>query len=235
MTRQTELTIGRIVGAMVALAVCALLPRGGAAELSHDTLWGSAPIGACEEDEASLDEVDAMLASSSEGEAASSQHADEAEPAGSDCLEEDARRSNNVCFEQAGVPASVVPTLAAKVRGLQESEQAIEQATAMIGLDGPVSSQEQSTTSRLDSFQFVPPPSPSPDNSCTVDRQERCRSLPPLPPSLTLEASATAPYISDRDPDFPEPRPSDETAPLDHHEIRPSDGYSSPPLKPPRG
>jgi hypothetical protein len=219
----------------MALAMCALFPRAGHAELSHDALWGPVDAGACANPDANFSESDSLV-TSRKSEAKNSEEGTARSREATDCLADDSRDAYNVCFEEAGVPASVVPKLSAKVRAFQQSDELIEQATALVGLETTEESDER-VASRLHPLEVAPPAEqPNPNKSCTVDRQERCRSLPPLPPSLNLEASGAAPYMPVGNLDLPaDPDPTDETTIPERHNILPADGYRSPPLKPPRG
>lgn len=230
-----ETTACSVAGAVIAFAMCALLPRAGHSEISHDALWGATDAGACANPGANLSESDSLDVSRKSVAKDFEQGAGESqEPA--DCLADKSRDAHNVCFEEAGVPASVVPTLSAKVQAFQQSDELIDQATTLVGLETTDDSDER-VASRLDPIEVAPPSNePSPTNLCTVDRQERCRSLPPLPPSLNLEASGAGPYMPVGSLELPaDPDPTDDAIIPDHHDILPADGYGSPPLKPPRG
>ncbi len=235
MIDNAEITTCRVAGAVVALAMCVLLPRAGHAEISHDALWGAVEAGACANPAMNLSESDSAD-TSRKSVAKNSEKGAEGNREPTDCLTDESQDAHNVCFEEAGVPASVVPKLSAKVRAFQQSDKLIEQATTLVGLERTDDSDER-VASRLNPIEVAPPSNePSPNNRCTVDRQERCRSLPPLPPSLNLEASGAAPYMPVGGLELPaDPDPTEDTTIPEYHDILPADGYRSPPLKPPRG
>jgi hypothetical protein len=218
------------------MAVVVLLgPATASAEVSHDVLWGAGPTscvnyGAVEQ-KGLVSFIDESAPSSTQVSQSSS--TDElASTAPCFDLSTDEEKSNNVCFEKAGVPASVVPKLLAKARALEQSQRLVALAEHLVGQQQEEDDWREEGPKSLP-LADLPPAGPNPQQSCT-GQPDTCRSLPPLPPELTLQASGASARETAAGlplPDRPEPN---EQAALTHQRIAPSDGYDSPPDKPPR-
>ena len=249
MRETTGSTICRMLGACAALVVClgAYAPSA-SAEMTHDSLWGadsSSASGSCVNH--GILEHEGFVSLMSQGESSTAQkNASEISPAiqkqaslASDCLADSdgSKRSNNLCFEKSGVPASVVPQLLAKSRALEQSENVVDVARAIVDAQAGGSDRESETrrvvASRKGPVGTIPPSQPNPKSSCTA-QPDNCRSLPPVPPSLDVEASGAAPQLPDESPEFSESDDPADEVPAGSSRVGPSDGHASPPLKPPR-
>ena len=240
MIHPDEVTNYQSLAALVAAVACLVVPQVAGAEISHESLWGSLDPGSCIGPNADMPDLPAL--------AGDYQPADHSEPRqtgpatgesraslAAECLEDvsaNSQKSNNLCFEKAGVPASIVPTLAAKADALDQTATIVDRARELIGLES-VAPSSKPLASRTGPIGTVPPSQPDPDNSCTK-RPASCRSLPPLPPTLSVDAMATAPHMPATTPSIPTAdRPHNEAIP-ERLRISHSEGYRSPPLKPPR-
>lgn len=175
--------------------------------------------------------------------------AEAGEPAGPD----------NFCFESAGAPHSLRPTLLAKLerarREMSEqknsetreddpaqaevaSEEMASETVAvvqkMLGVDGA----RDFAAFQLASGLQLPAPkkrAPEPTGSCTIQHPDNCRSMPPLPGELQLEVLPSIAQLGHdgRLPQDPPAPPSDSTL-LTRLRVGPSAGHDSPPDKPPR-
>ena len=236
----------RILGSLALIAAVVLVgPAPASAEVSHEVLWGGGPTscvhyGAVEHKGlvSFIDESAPSVEPASQTSSAAVIEETVTEAAGltstPPCfdLSTDGEKSNNVCFEKAGVPASVVPKLLAKARALEQSQRLVALAEQLIDREKLGEDRRVEGPKSLP-LADLPPAGPNPQQSCT-GQPDTCRGLPPLPPELTLEASgpsARQAAIAIPMPDRPEPA---EQAAITQQRIAPSDGYDSPPDKPPR-
>lgn len=230
MNRCDEVTMNRTAAALAAVALCLVLPRLAHADLSHETLWGGAGPTSCAQST-----FESYVDQQSSAKRAPATDKSKATLA-AECLDaapDQSAESNNLCFEKAGVPASVVPALAAKAKALEKTDALVDRARGLIGVTGEGNA-DRRVASRIDPIGVASPSQPDSDDSCTA-RPESCRSLPPIPPTLSVDAMATAPQPTAAIPAIPEAeRPNDDAIP-ERLRISHSDGYGSPPLKPPRG
>jgi len=241
MNRIDEATIQRTAAALTMAALCLVVPRFAHAELSHEALWGDDDPTACATPraearsfEAFVDEATAHGTETADTDRAPATGVSKATLA-AECMDaapDQSETSNNLCFEKAGVPASVVPALAAKAKALDQTETLVDQARELIGLD-EVPTSDRRVASRTHPIAIAPPSQPNRDESCTA-RPDSCHSLPPLPPTLTVDATATAPYLPAASPEIPAADRRDDTAIPERLRVFHADGYRSPPLKPPR-
>ena len=239
MRNVSEATILRVVGPLVVLALCVVVaPRNASAKLSHETLWGDSGSTTCVNHVelerngyvSLMSRTTVRSETSEEAPVTRSTRSKASRAVG--CLDDSdgSNKSNNLCFEKAGVPASVVPQLLAKARALEETKRVVEAARALV--DGESATNEV-VASREGPVGTIPPSQPNPENSCTA-HPDNCRSLPPLPPTLTVEAPAIAPNVTDSDYEFPADSEPDDVSIPERLRVRPEDGFSSPPFKPPR-
>ena len=127
----------RILGSLALMAAVVLVgPATASAEVSHDVLWGGGPTscvnyGAVEQK--GLVSFIEEPAPTSTDPSHSSTTTELASTAPCFDLSTDEENSNNVCFEKAGVPASVVPKLLAKARALEQSQRLVALAEHLVG------------------------------------------------------------------------------------------------------
>ncbi|MFB6350604.1 MAG: hypothetical protein ABEN55_17220 [Bradymonadaceae bacterium] len=191
-----EVTIQRTAAALAAAALCLVLPRLAHADLSHEALWGGPDLVSCMGPTGgNTDRMDRRQGPST-GETNASLAAE--------CLDaapQQSEKSNNLCFEKAGVPASVVPALAAKAKALDQTDALVDRARELIGWSQDTST-DRRVASRTHPIGVAPPSQPDRNDSCTA-RPESCRSLPPIPPNLSVDATATAPPLTSELPEIP--------------------------------
>lgn len=236
-------TIAPVAGAFAAVAACLLaFPSEAPAEVSHDTLWGSGPGGCSIPGDLRTDELDALASEPSEREGAEAplpaSIAERETTAGDDAPcgagDEGSRAAHNRCFEDAGAPASVVPTLLARAHALDATHRVVSAARNAAG--GTTTVEHASNPPASLPIADVPPvPDRSnPDASCTPEAPENCRNLPPAPGHLNVEASPVPPNLRSAELDTPQRPDTDDDRARGTRGIEPSDGYDSPPHKPPR-
>lgn len=110
----------------------------------------------------------------------------ETEPVDSPCTVDDSDPASNVCLEAANSPISTLPRLIAEANGKETADSVVHSILDRM---------EQNDLEPVDvEVALTPTPEPTPVKdgstvSCSTDSEE-CRSLPPVPPTLQLEASA---------------------------------------------
>lgn len=247
-------TIAPVAGAFAAVAVCLLaFPSEAPAEVSHDTLWGAGPGGCSMPGDLRSDQLDSLASEASDREArtvvprAERDGAETPLPAStagreatagedSPCTSDDAGSlaAHNRCFEDAGAPASVVPTLLARAHALDATRRVVSAAQEAVG--GTTTVEHASNPPASLPVADVPsvPDRSNRSASCTPESPENCRSLPPAPGHLNVEASPVPPNLRAAELDTPERPDADDDRPRGTRGIERSDGYDSPPHKPPR-
>jgi len=152
----------------------------------------------------------------------------------SSCMEQSGQThiSFDVCLQGAGGPASVLPSLVDRFRAAPAS-------SILLAVDresGNPLAELDADAPRSVPVSEVPqvPNRSSSDSTCTADRSDQCRSLPPGPAHLNVEASPIPPTVRGSATETPERPDPDETPPRFVHTIDRSDGYDTPPDKPPR-
>ncbi len=141
----------------------------------------------------------------------------------------DADPSANFCFEDAEGQISTLPTLLAKWRGEQAAEALVDQLNETIDGDDAHDELLAETT-----VSPAPQPEDGDDASCS-DRPDMCRSLPPLPPTLVIDASASAARQDHFQRSIPPTTLStDDQRAWARLKVRPTPGYRTPPDQPPQ-
>jgi len=231
-------TTAPVAGAFAAVAMCLLaFPSEAPAEVSHEALWGTAPGNCTTPGELRFEPSDELASYASERETHASTAprdaaADDVSPC--DGAESGAKAANNRCFEDAGAPASVVPTLLARAHALRATHQVV--SAAQEAVDGTTTVADRSNPPASLPVADVPsvPNRSNPDASCTPKSPENCRNLPPAPGQLNVEASPVPPNLRSAELEAPERPDREDEHPRGTSEIERSDGYDTPPDKPPR-
>lgn len=218
--RPTDSTTGKTVGVFAAMALCLMaLPRTAAADGLHES-QNSGPVERC--------------STGSEFHTGPLVTDDEPTRPYSSCMNASTADhvSFDVCLQGAGAPVSVLPSVFETIRRTNASTALLSDSD-----DEPSPLLElESNPPRSVPLSEVPtaPHRSSSNSSCTVDRPENCRSLPPGPAQLNLEASPVSPTVRAADFDTPNRPEPDAVSPRSGREIEPSDGYDTPPDRPPR-
>lgn len=141
----------------------------------------------------------------------------------------DADPSANFCFEDAEGQISTLPTLLAKWRGEQAAEALVDKLNETI--DGGEANDEL-----LAETTVSPAPQPEDGDSASCsDRPDMCRSLPPLPPTLVVDASAGAARQEQFQRSVPPTTLStDDQRAWARLKVRPTLGHRTPPDQPPQ-
>lgn len=141
----------------------------------------------------------------------------------------DADPSANFCFEDAEGQISTLPTLLAKWRGEQAAAALVDKLDETIDGGGAGDEPVAETT-----VNPAPQPEDGDDASCS-DRPDMCRSLPPLPPTLVIDASASAARQDQFQRSIPPTTLStDDQRAWARLKVRPTPGYRTPPDQPPQ-
>ncbi|MFB6264008.1 MAG: hypothetical protein ABEL76_10355 [Bradymonadaceae bacterium] len=144
--------------------------------------------------------------------------------------------SMNLCFERAGAPASVRPHLIANFQAEGLSDAVVDRALAAARADESERPNRAPAVVRVLSYNPAEPPSPRPsDDSCTAAAPENCKSVPPSPPTLSIDASFPSARNRSISIDSP-PRAAllRAVGPPRHDPVGPADGWDSPPNRPPK-
>lgn len=156
----------------------------------------------------------------------------QAAPAETPCGDNpDADPSSNFCFEDAGGQISTLPRLLAQWRAQQTANTVIDSMLAAMEQQADDADAKPATPLTAESIDVEP--EPADDQSCHTSPDE-CRSLPPAPPTLVVDASAPAArqlvYAS---PILPRLTPDNPRA-WAQLRIGPLNGHQDPPEQPPR-
>lgn len=148
----------------------------------------------------------------------------------SPCTVDDSDPASNVCLEAANSPISTLPRLIAEANGKETADSVVNSILDRI------------EHSDAEAPQVAVAITPSPDQqpvddgsrvACSTDSEE-CRSLPPAPPTLQVEASAAgnSNLLASIDlPDSPDEGDVDARAEL---RVGPEDGHERRPDRPPQ-
>lgn len=146
------------------------------------------------------------------------------------CTADDSDPASNVCLEAANSPISTLPRLIAEANGKETADSVVNSILDRID-------QSDANAPQV-AVALTPSPDPQPveDGSnvaCSTDSEE-CRSLPPAPPTLQVEASAAANNLlaSIDLPDAPDEGSVNAWAYL---RVGPEDGHQRRPERPPQG
>ena len=140
----------------------------------------------------------------------------------------DADPSSNVCFEDAEHPISTLPRLLAQWRAEKMANGVVDSVLENIDeAGGPVP-----LVVAESSADPVHVPTPESNDRCTSNPSE-CRALPPLPPSLVIDAAGSSARLAQHLVTVLDLSTPDDTRPWAQLRVRPSDGHRDPPLKPP--
>ncbi|MGM0558609.1 MAG: hypothetical protein ACQEVA_19645 [Myxococcota bacterium] len=146
------------------------------------------------------------------------------------CTVDDSDPASNVCLEAANSPISTLPRLLIETNGKETAESVVNSILARM----------EANDVRPDEVTVAitpsPEPAPSGENSkvaCSTDSEE-CRALPPVPPSLQLDASAPAARELTRSIDLLDAPGQGRINAWAHLRVGPEDGHSQLPDRPPR-
>ena len=146
------------------------------------------------------------------------------------CTVDDSDPASNICLEAANSPISTLPSLIAKANGKETADGVVNSILERI-------ERSDADAPQVD-LAITPSPDPQPadDDSkvaCSTDSEE-CRSLPPAPPTLQVEASAAgnSNLLAFTDlPDTPDDGGVNAWADL---RVGPEDGHQRRPDRPPQ-
>lgn len=145
-------------------------------------------------------------------------------------IADDADPSSNICLEAANSPISTLPRLLAEATGKETAEGVVDSILARIDENG------------IDDHQVVvavtstPDPAPVSDGSTVAcsTHSEECRSLPPVPPTLQLDASGPAARNIFSSSDLLDAPDEGRVNAWAHLSVGPRDGYERLPDRPPK-
>lgn len=132
-------------------------------------------------------------------------------------------RSASFCFEEADGQVSTLPSLLAKTRAEQKAGE-IARAAADTAEPSPA---------RLAETKASVPVDDSGDSASCSEEPDKCRALPPLPPTLTLEGSTASARDDARTLDTPVELTPDNPPAWARLRVGPNEGHSHPPDRPP--
>jgi hypothetical protein len=155
-------------------------------------------------------------------------------PASSDdeppCSVDDSDPASNICLEAANSPISTLPRLLVEANGKETAESVVNSIL------------DRMEASDVEPHEFAvaltpsPEPPPAGDDSkvaCSTDSEE-CRSLPPTPPHIKLDASAPAARDLTPSIDLLDAPDEGRINAWTHLRVGPEDGHSRLPERPPR-
>jgi hypothetical protein len=160
------------------------------------------------------------------GEISSRTEASTPEPISEPCQgDAEADASSKFCFEDAEGPISTLPRLIAQWRG--------EQAAGAVtdSLLGDVAPRAESIDLALTEASSPEPTPPTEADACSTTLEE-CRALPPLPPTLVLEATPSAERERLYEVELLD-HPTDDVRAWARLRVGPRLGYHTPPDRPP--
>lgn len=148
----------------------------------------------------------------------------------------DADPSSNFCFEDARGQISTLPSLLAKWRGEQAAGTVVDSMLAAMeqsDVQAEPTFAEPNNPVAAESIDVEPEPADSDEQSCQNNPDE-CRSLPPAPPTLTVDVSTGAARQLLYGLRLPAALSEDNPRAWSQLRIGPLHGHRDPPEQPPR-
>ncbi|QDG51723.1 hypothetical protein FIV42_13490 [Persicimonas caeni] len=139
--------------------------------------------------------------------------------------------SSNFCFEDAQGQISTLPSLLAKWRGEQAANAVIDSMFAAV--EPADDEADAAPVVVAESVEVEPEPADSEGQSCRSNPDE-CRSLPPAPPTLTVDVSTASARQLLYELQLPPSLSEDNPRAWAQLRIGPLHGHRDPPEEPPR-